>query len=34
VLWNAYKKMTANCTSDERDYLFCRTAVDTYRLDI
>lgn len=34
VLWNAFKKMTRQYSSTEREYLFSRTAAQTYRLDI
>ncbi len=32
VLWNAFKKMSADLTEDEKDRLFCGTASEFYRL--
>ncbi|MHA7900468.1 MAG: amidohydrolase family protein [Henriciella sp.] len=32
VLWNAFKKMTANLTSDDRARLFCHTAESLYQI--
>ena len=34
VLWNAFKRLAAGCSADEKDALFCKTAADVYRLDI
>src|SRR6185369_1997997 len=34
VLWNAFKKMTLHYSPEEREYLFRRTAVETYKLAI
>jgi len=34
VLWNAFKRIAASATKDERAALFCRTAKRIYRLDI
>lgn len=32
ALWNAYKLITAHCSSEDREKLFCSTASTTYRL--
>jgi predicted TIM-barrel fold metal-dependent hydrolase len=32
VLWNAYKRLTAACSADEKDWLFSRTASTAYRI--
>jgi L-fuconolactonase len=34
VLWNAYKKMAKGYSSEEKDYLFAKTAANTYKLAI
>ncbi|UXZ97895.1 amidohydrolase family protein [Pseudomonas phytophila] len=34
VMWNAFKKITANFTAEEKRFLFSRTAVCTYNLMI
>jgi len=34
VLWNAYKKMTRSYSTEEREYLFSKTAADIYQLAI
>ena len=33
VLWNAFKKLVHDFSTDERDQLFYRTAMETYRID-
>jgi L-fuconolactonase len=33
VLWNAFKKLVQDFSTDERDQLFYRTAMQTYRID-
>ena len=33
VLWNAFKKLVQDFSTDERDQLFYRTAMETYRID-
>jgi predicted TIM-barrel fold metal-dependent hydrolase len=33
-LWNAFKNIVRNYTKDEKAYLFHRTAITTYRLDL
>jgi predicted TIM-barrel fold metal-dependent hydrolase len=33
VIWNGFKKMTADFTAQERGMLFSGTAIDTYRID-
>jgi L-fuconolactonase len=33
TLWNAFKRLTAGLSQDEKDYLFWRTAAQRYRLD-
>ena len=33
VLWNAFKKLVQDFSIDERDQLFYRTAMQTYRID-
>jgi len=34
VLWNAFKKMTQHYPAEQREYLFSRCAIETYRLAI
>jgi predicted TIM-barrel fold metal-dependent hydrolase len=34
VLWNAFKKIAAGFTTDEKAQLFHRTAAEVYRLKI
>jgi L-fuconolactonase len=34
VVWNAFKKLAAQCTQAERTHLFSATAQDVYRLDL
>jgi predicted TIM-barrel fold metal-dependent hydrolase len=33
VIWNAFKRISAGFTADERHRLFFQTAMDTYRID-
>jgi predicted TIM-barrel fold metal-dependent hydrolase len=33
TLWNAFKRLAAGCSQDERDALFYGTATRVYRLD-
>jgi len=33
IIWNAFKKLTKNYTSSERNALFCQTAANVYRLE-
>lgn len=34
TLWNAFKRLAANCSSEEKRMLFSQTACDVYRIEI
>ncbi len=34
AIWNAFKRVAAGCSNEEKDFLFSRTAADFYRIDL